>query len=38
MNCGFCAGCKRMAYFPVDMYCSACETRYEDENEPIEKA
>jgi hypothetical protein len=32
MNCGFCAGCKRMAYFPVDIYCGLCEEKYEKEN------
>lgn len=30
MNCGFCAGCKRMAYFPVDLYCAACEPDKDD--------
>lgn len=32
MNSGFCAGCKRMAYFPVDLYCAACEAKYESEH------
>lgn len=33
MRSGFCAGCKRSAYLPVDLYCNACEERYGEEND-----
>jgi len=29
MNYGYCAGCKKSAYLPVDLYCAACEPELE---------
>lgn len=33
MRSGFCAGCKRMAYLPVDLYCATCEPELKEEGE-----
>lgn len=33
MRSGFCAGCKRSAYLPIDLYCAACEPELQDEDQ-----